>query len=78
MKYPTKIEMLDDSGNVTEEIANAHVCVGDCPQGPAHCEDCGAPGTVAIPVYTWTTEIGMDYFVCGSCLSGDSYARLGN
>lgn len=73
-----KIEMLDDDGIVTEEIQDVHVCVGD-PEAcmdAAWCETDGKTATPETPIYVWTTAIGMTYFVCGDCLSGDSYARL--
>lgn len=73
-----KIEMLDDDGLVTETIEKVHVCNGmseDC-QDPARCNDCGDQADPHIRVYVWTTAMGMDYFVCGFCLSIDSYVRL--
>lgn len=71
-----KIEMLDDSGLATEDC-DAHACDGsDACETPADCDDCGVSATPDRIVYVWTTSMGIDYFVCAACLSGDDYARL--
>jgi len=73
-----KIEMLTDEGLVQETVEKVHVCKWDpaqC-QFPANCDDCGHDATPEKPVYVWTSEIGINYFVCGVCLSTDAFARL--
>lgn len=72
-----KIEMLDSDFNVLETVIEVHICIGDgsC-DANAVCEDCGHEANPENPVYVWTSEIGIDYFVCGSDLSKDEYARL--
>jgi hypothetical protein len=77
------VETVDDVHECFGE--NIHQCPGEAKEceapvcgycEPAMCEDCGQYARLERPVYVWTVESGITFFICRQCMRDDQYATL--